>query len=380
MMHKDKKVFVVVYARKNVGDDLFLHILFSRYPNIRFGLMAPEYYRDFVASYGNVDLVPAPKLNPLCRVIHKLESLTHVSLFSPRIILHNRQKYFENRLAEGYDGFIHIGGSLFIQQAPGIGTYDLTNAIIPRHFSNSFIIGCNWGPCLDDAYLKYYTSKVFPLYKGICFRDLASYQLFSNLDNVHYAPDAVFQYTPEATETRPKHIGISVMDFSKRKDLRTAWPGYVTKISDTITGLHEEGYKITLFSFCKFEGDEDAAKEIMKRLPRSVDIDCVCYHGNIKDFLQRYGEMETMVTLRFHSLVLSLIMGQKICPLIYSNKVSNLLSDIHYEGFSASVSELGNIDLTKEIKTSGRIDIPLSEYSREARNQFAAFEKSYLNA
>ena len=89
--------------------------------------------------------------------------------------------------------------------------------------------------------------------------------------------------------------------------------------------------------------------------------------------------MDTMVTLRFHSLVLSLIMGQKICPLIYSNKVTNLLSDIRYEGFSARLSELDRVDLVKEIKEAKKTDIPLEEYAVKARDQFAGFERLYLN-
>ena len=379
MMHKNKKVFVVVYAKKNVGDDLFLHILFSRYPDVQFGLMAPESYQDFVASYGNVSLVPAPKMNLWEGVVCRLESLLNISIFSRKAFLHNRRAYMSRRLAEGYNGFLHIGGSLFIQQAPGIGTYELTNTIVPQYFPDSFIIGCNWGPCFEDAYRDYYTSKVFPFYKEICFRDRTSYNLFRELKNVRYAPDIVFQYTPQATNLTPKHIGISVINFSKRENLMQAWPSYVSKMSKTITDLHKEGYQITLFSFCKFEGDERAIENITKRLPQGVNVKCVYYDGNLNAFLQEYGKMDTMVTLRFHSLVLSLIMGQKICPLIYSNKVTNLLSDIRYEGFSARLSELDRVDLVKEIKEAKKTDIPLEEYAVKARDQFAGFERLYLN-
>ena len=87
--------------------------------------------------------------------------------------------------------------------------------------------------------------------------------------------------------------------------------------------------------------------------------------------------METMVTLRFHSLVLSLIYGHKICPIIYSNKVSSLLSDIHYKGFSTSLSEIENVDLVKEIKVSKKVNIALEEYALRASKQFADFEKSF---
>lgn len=379
MMHKDKKVFVVVYAKQNVGDDLFLHILFSKFPDVSFGLMAPKSYRDFITDYKNVNLIRAPRLNLWEGIICKFEKLAHFSLFSKKAFLHNRRKYIRRRLAEDYNGFLHIGGSLFIQQAPGIRLNDLTHSIIPKYIPNSFIIGCNWGPSIDDTYLKFYASKVFPFYKGICFRDLASYNLFKDLTNVHYAPDVVFQYTPEVSHIKPKHIGISVMDLSKRKGLSKTWDSYVSKTSDAITRLHQEGYNVTLFSFCKFEGDEEAAKSIIRKLPQGVEINCVYYDGNLKTFLRKYAEMETMVTLRFHSLVLSLIMGQKICPLIYSNKVANLLSDIHYQGFSANLSEIGEVDLTKEIKESKEIVIPLKKYAFEAQKQFTCFEESYLN-
>lgn len=138
--------------------------------------------------------------------------------------------------------------------------------------------------------------------------------------------------------------------------------------------------KITLFSFCKSEGDEDAAKAIIKELPQDVDVNCVNYDGNLKGFLRKYREMETVVTLRFHSLVLSLVMGQKICPLIYSNKISNLLSDIKYEDFSATLSEIADVDIASEIKAAKKADDSLPELSQKAGAQFCDFERLFLNA
>lgn len=377
MSNKDKKVLVKVYAKKNLGDDLFLHILFSTYPRIQFGLMASESYREFIANYENVTLVPLPERCLVERIICKLENIVRVSLFSPQIVLRHREKYFQERVDEGYNGYIYVGGSIFIQHSPGIKNNDYINSVIPQYIPNAFIVGCNWGPCVNNVYMDFYESKVFPYYKGICFRDTASYNLFKHLDNVRYAPDIVFQYIPGTACIKAKHVGISVIDLSKRKNLHNKLSCYISKMSDTITKLHEDGYKITLFSFCKFEGDEDAIKSIKKKLPQGVNVDCVYYNGDLKGFLQRYGEMETMVTLRFHSLVLSLIYGHKICPIIYSNKVSSLLSDIHYKGFSTSLSEIENVDLVKEIKVSKKVNIALEEYALRASKQFADFEKSF---
>ncbi len=367
-------ILVRVYAQFNVGDDLFLHILFTRYPYISFKLIAPSYYKKFVSAYKNVSLVGSSYLSVTericCRLFHMIAKKDVWEIIQIR-----RWRKLLDLMSKECNGYIYIGGSVFIQGAPGFSTDSMINKLLPSYFPHSFIIGANWGPYIEPSFLEFHQKEVMPRYEGVCFRDTVSYELFKDLSNTSCAPDVVFQYVPQPIEQLPKTIGFSVMDFSWRSNLKQSWETYLSKTCDAITKLHAEGYSIHLFSFCKGEGDEFAIEEIKKNLPENMKINIHRYNGNLQEYLSKYAQMEIMVAVRFHSLVLSLIFQQKICPLIYSNKVTNILTDLNYKGVASSIINLKNINLYDLIKLSKPLSIDLDEYRVNAQQQFAAFDK-----
>lgn len=88
------KVYVDVYLAKNLGDDLFIHILSKRFPDIEFVVnYYGNNYDEFLSNYGNVKKSKYP-------IKYKLL---------------NRMKIYDyindvNRLSRGYDALIFWGG------------------------------------------------------------------------------------------------------------------------------------------------------------------------------------------------------------------------------------------------------------------------------
>ena len=301
---KTKKVFILAYARQNLGDDLFIYMLLNKYPNIQF--------------YINIEKKEHAKL---------FESLKNVTIYQS-----TGRKLKKDNVDE-YDAYIYIGGSIFME---GIGSnYTISEELldfmkeckkqnIPFHYVSS-----NFGPYHTEEYLNL-SKEVFKNCSSIYFRDKYSAELFKGVDTVHYAPDLVFSYLPEKIEKKENSIGISIIDLSIRAKLKEYIENYYGMLVNNIKEYIKQNKNVTLFSFCKHEGDEEAIEELIKRFPNNLkeNINIVKYNSDIKWFLKEYAKMEYMICSRFHGMILSVIMNQKCKILSYSDKIDNVINDL----------------------------------------------------
>lgn len=93
-----KKIFILAYARRNLGDDLFIEMLLKRYPQVSF--------------YINVE-------NP-----------EHATLFKkfPNItVINEKERNLTKQNADEYDGYIYVGGSIFME---GGVVYNITDEFL----------------------------------------------------------------------------------------------------------------------------------------------------------------------------------------------------------------------------------------------------------
>lgn len=374
-----KRLFVQAYVSDNLGDDLFLHILFTRYENVQFRLMADRIYQQFL-KYPNVEFSKQPSSILMLRILSKvlrLLSLTEVAMKTWKVIW---KKYLVRQSRE-CDAYLYIGGSIFMQHSKGFRFADSLNYWVAEIFRDKFVLGANFGPYLEDAYLAFYQKKVFPSYLDICFRDKYSYLLFQNMPNVRYCQDIVFQLRKNhRSNVLKKSIGFSIMDFSHREDIDKKLNNlYVQKVLEAIEWHYKLGYDIYLFSFCKHEGDEKAIESILSSLPSDVKCFTCSYGGDIDAFLSIYSSMETMVTLRFHSLILSVLYGQKIYPLIYSNKTLNVLRDgLQYSGPYKLLKDLNSWNPCQLLQEAMVVDYKREEFALSAERQFMVLDE-YLS-
>jgi len=244
---------------------------------------------------------------------------------------------------------------------------------IPFHYVSS-----NFGPYHTEEYLNL-AKEVFKNCTSICFRDTYSRNLFSEISSVRYAPDLVFSYLPEKTEKKPNSVGISIIDLSIRDKLVTYMDDYYKMLEKNIREYIKQEKNITLFSFCKHEGDERAIEEFMAGLSNEIKqkINVVKYDGDIEYFLREYSKMEYMICSRFHSMVLSSIMNQKCKILSYSNKITNVINDLDL--FINNIVHFSDINANTKLPLSNFMSVDqekIKAIARKATKQLEDVEKS----
>ena len=348
-----KRFFILAYARQNLGDDLFIYMLLKKYPETKF--------------YINIEKPEHAKL---------FESFENITIYQDV----GRKLTKEN--ANEYDGYIYIGGSIFME---GIGAnYTVTEQLlsfmqeckkqeIPFHYVSS-----NFGPYNTEGYLNL-TKEVMKNCASVHFRDKYSSDLFSEVPTVYYAPDLAFSYIPEKIEIKPNSIGISVIDLSIRPKLIEYKDNYYNILIENIKDYIGNGKNVTLFSFCKHEGDERAIEELVKRLPVDIKekVNILNYDGDIEYFLREYSKMEYVICSRFHAMILSAIMNQKCQILSYSNKFDNVINDL--ELFTNKILHFNEICLDTKMPLEGfqKVDRIKIQFIRvEAVKQLSGVDES----
>lgn len=299
-----KNVFILAYAKQNLGDDLFIYMLLKKYPNISFSINIanPEH----------------------AKLFEKFPNIT---------IVYEKERNLSKENAKQYDAYIYIGGSIFME---GGTVYNISEEFLEflKECQKNKIPFCYVSSNFGPAYTKEYVDlarKVYQNCTDICFRDLYSYNLFKEMPTVRYAPDLAFLYQPNMPiQNKKDTIGISIIDLAIRKELIAQEENYYNMLIHNIIQYIKEKKQVYLFSFCKYEGDEDSIKKLMKKMPEEYksSIHCVNYDGNIEKFLSIYASMEYMICARFHAMILSSSIGQKCRILSYSNKIDNVIQDL----------------------------------------------------
>ena len=299
-----KKIFLMAYARKNLGDDLFIKMLLERYPMDEFymKIKKPEYL-EYFNKYNNFHIVPG---------IDSAEELY-------------------NSNVNDYDAYIYVGGSIFMEGKKGYNLSEETYDFIKRCKENGkpfCYASCNYGPYKTEEYFNL-SREAFETCTDICFRDRYSYELFKDIENVREAPDYVFTYPIMNTEKIQDTIGITVLDLEIRDDLRDKENEYIQMLTNNIKEYIKEGKKVYLYSFCKREGDENAIDKIINNVNDS-NVTAIKYEGNIEEFLSIYTQMEYMICARFHSMVISALANQKMYIMSYSEKIDHVNKDLEF--------------------------------------------------
>ena len=363
---KCKKVILVQgYFAYNLGDDLFLSVLLNRYPSMFFRIIAPRNYK-FVQSFRNAKAIGEP-INGMSRLL--------CYCLRPFPYLRNKMfvalyKRFFKKQSKGVSAFVTIGGSMFKETRGYELRLKLEKAIaeIVKKVP-SFIVGANFGPYYNKDFYEFFYN-LFPLYKDICFRDSSSVRMFDGLTNIRQAPDVIFQY-PLENHIKKRELGVVVVDFSKHEGIEEKKIEYEKMLKSVVSYYANKGYNITLFAFQSNES------EYLKKLYNRFKFNCsnlnyCVYSGDVGRFVNKYNKMSVVFATRFHAIVLSLMMGQKVCPIIYNKKIQNFLNDISFKGLFIP---LDNLSLSEHFFDSfEEQNSPKVDYRNEAEEQFSALD------
>lgn len=305
-----KKVLVEAYLSNNLGDDLFVEILTERYKNVEFTFNGGEN----------------------SRIIEKK--------------VNTKEGKFDFTKISKYDAFVVIGGSLF-QETGGIIKWIkiwlklfLKVIFFRLHRKKVVFIGFNFGP---------YKHKIFRILYGFLFRfvnylsvrDIESYNLFQNNNNMHVYPDIVFSsYENNYSENDQRNsLGISIMDFGNKVNFQDDYEKLIINLIDNI----DSDLTINAYAFQSSDNINDylIIKKIEKHIHKKVIVHK--YDGsNLKDFLEDFRNNKYMITSRFHSLVLAMLYNQKFFSISYNIKIDNLLRAVGLDKFKLVPNDFKN--------------------------------------
>ncbi|SHJ60444.1 polysaccharide pyruvyl transferase family protein [Pseudobutyrivibrio xylanivorans] len=363
-----KNIRVLAYTNLNFGDDMFVYTLSHVMPNVHLVLEAPSVYKEVYKDCENITIKKVSRLQRVKRAV-----FSRISIIN---------KYVISR----YDAIVYVVGALFDDNdiwKEYIDTYGLNKIkkSLWRYFYNEktpfFLLGCNMTNVRSHNYIEQ-MKYMFDGLTDICFRDNYSYGYFKELPNVRCAPDIVFNYNCNNTKKREKSILISIWgpltvsdDFPQMKWAEEFWDDYkefIIKISKYYLTL---GYKVEFVSFCKNEGDENAANIILSEGGLSDVIPLFCYNGNIKEVISLFERSQFVVGTRFHSIVMGINANCVVYPIIYESKTEQLLNDIKYDGLYTVLSERDTYNIDRVINTfNSKKIIDSSIVKKAAANQF----------
>lgn len=356
----DKKILVCAYFAKNLGDDLFLKILFDRYPNVKWDLLtANRHYLNVFKDYKNVD------------IIYSYRELRIGKLkFNLFFELNEKILHFKK-----YDALVHIGGSIFMQSAAWEMKFSereyLVNAF-KKFNKKTFIMGSNFGPFQSEEFVYKY-KRLFTHYDDICFRDNYSYSIFKDLLNVRKAPDIVFNLKVNGPHKQEKSVGFSVINLRNRDGLKEYYNQYNKKIIEMARNYQNAGYRIKLFSFCENERDLEIANLIRDNLINNINLKSVRvinYKGNINDFLMEFAACEVIVGTRFHSIILALLFNQSMLPLVYNEKIYHVLEDLKLEKNTCHIKDIEKLNVANMVGMTANNRLKNRELISKAHEQF----------
>lgn len=350
-----KKVLVEAYLALNLGDDLFLKILFERYPNVNFEIInRNKKYKDVFGKYENVKVDDS--------VISKVKA-----------------KYFPKLLVNKYDAYVNIGGSIFIEYPKWREHYENRKSIISSFYKRkkpTFILGSNFGPYLHDNFKELYHS-LFSKCTDICFREKHSYKLFNDLPNVRVNPDIIFGLDYKSKLKVMNSLGISLMDLSQKEELLKYESDYLYKIKDIIENALDRNICVNLFSFCEKQGDLEAIKKVLDLISHKdkSKIKIFNYDGNMEKYLEELASMELMIGTRFHACILAQVFNQGLYPIIYSQKTYNVLKDINLDEEYTFIQDIKTLDVDHLFSKIKNNKIKNTIIFDQANEQFKGIDK-----
>ena len=219
--------------------------------------------------------------------------------------------------------------------------------LLKKKTETDICIGCNIEPFKSKFAEKLIVRKLRKIGCIIC-RDKKSFMYLRRKctkSDVFYTPDILFGL-PESLIPEKKSdakLGLSLMHrYGDKAD--NAYYRAMAEISDF--WIQKTGRDVVLMAFDTGEENDVFACECVKNLMKYKENAEIVCHGSGGEILNAYSACRKIVGARFHSAVLAMKTGTDFFPIIYREKMRNLIEDMKYPVRGCSISDID----TKEIK------------------------------
>lgn len=355
------KVFIYAYTASNLGDDLFIQTICTRYPETQFYFYAPKVYRKTFAKLNNLKIIPSDEfLTKLTRWVCKF---------------FEREHFPRETHAKKCDIGIYVGGSIFAEHEHWPDDIHNLKSMLRTH-DKLFILSPNFGPSKTEKFITTY-GYLFSKATDVCFRDRESVQQFEYLPNVRQAADVVFQLPADPSKETSNNIVISVINPAVRKELATYETAYINKLAEIAESYITNGATITLMSFCESERDQETCGAIYQQINPNLQksISTFHYNTNISEALSTIAQSQAIIATRFHAMILGWIFNKPVFPIIYSKKMKNVMNDNLFPGKYVDIQHITEIDPETVYNALKEAPFEIEEIKQSADSQFAVLDR-----
>lgn len=199
------------------------------------------------------------------------------------------------------------------------------------HHPGDYCLGCNIEP-LDKPIKRFLIRKKLNQFKLITCRDRASYGWLrqnTRRPEIHCLPDILFALPEEwlPPVRHPDKLGISLMH---RRGDRQDCPYYRAMAEAADEWIRRTGKGVILMAFDTGKEDDLYACRAVRSLMQFPDRTEIAAHTDGTQIPEAFSRCEKIIGTRFHSMVLALRMGIPFYPLIFREKMRNLICDLNY--------------------------------------------------
>ena len=301
-MKQHEKLHLTGYFDSNFGDDLMMKLVVRSLPEITF--VIDENVQTPILSEANV-------------------------------IQESREE------CEMFPNLIVTGCGFMINNKEALKTEFIY--FLRRRNHGDYCIGCNIEP-LNTPLKRFLISRKMDKFKLITCRDQVSHQwLIKNTRHpeIHYLPDILFsfpdEWIPQADAS--DKLGISMMHRAGDSE-DCAYYRAMAELADEWVRKTAKG--VILMAFDTGEENDVFACQAVKALMKFSDHTEIVAHRDGTEIPAAFAQCEKIIAARFHATVLALRMGIQLYPLIFRDKVRNLLKDLQYP---YPTCDLDNIDI-----------------------------------
>lgn len=359
-----KKILLDIYLAKNLGDDLFLDLFSKRYPYTEITVNHPGNDIDsLLKNYNNVQKFPYSIFDKALRRSFVYDKLTDYK-----------------KMAKDYDAMIFLGGGIFREESYEEELFEYRKSIVDSFVKLKkpvFFLGCNFGPFKTQGFVDKH-KKLFEKCTDVCFRDMASYNLFKKIPSVRYAPDLVWSLDEKCFLSKSieqlKKVGISIIDPRHKDGLDKYLNTYLAANIELITEYCKLGYQAQLFSFCESEGDLEIARKIWYSIDPEFKnfVTLVDYQNNLDESINEIASCEVFYAARFHAIILAMLKEIPVVPIIYNIKTKFLLQDI---GFQNKIINFDNLQELTPLDLKNYIFPKIDSFRIEGIDHFKVLSK-----
>ena len=210
------------------------------------------------------------------------------------------------------------------------------------HHPGDYCLGCNMEP-LDNPIKRFLIRKKLNKFKLITCRDQASYRWLcrnTRKPEIYCLSDILFslpaQWLPR-NNNREK-LGISLMH--RRGDGEDC-PYYRAMAEAADEWIRKTGKGVILMAFDTGKEDDLFACRAVQALMQFPERTDIVFHREGTEIPAAFARCEKIIGARFHSMVLALRMGIPFFPVIFREKMRNLILDLNYP---VSGCEIDRID------------------------------------